>query len=144
MMLKSIMHHPVLYIGEIGRVSHYQLLPTHNTQKTVLYDDHNLHLYKFGTSSNIVRREKEHKRYFHQFDLKVLKESNRCLEIEALLRKELSIKRLLLNVSHKNSIQKEIMFLPTLNEKEWVIDFLSDLVSKKYHYNKVIDYRLPW
>lgn len=134
--LHCMKHRPLIYVGGIGQVKDYvpNIKPNQLKSRTelMLECDNDLEIYKFGVTSNIVRRSMEHKRVFNRFDIQVLRESYKNYEIESLIRQELRKKKLLLQLVIKQKVHNEIMYLPSDNDKEWFKDFLNELVIERY------------
>lgn len=147
-------HCPIFYTGEIGRIDTYKskIIPTHKSQLDLinycLYgnvsnvsnvsnvlnenDDNlaNINLYKFGISTNMHRRMKEHNRVFEYFDVKLIKESNRPQAVEYMITQELRSKNMLLKLDINNRLQREITFFRDKADKAWYSEMVDYYVIK--------------
>ncbi len=131
--LKVLKHCPIFYMGNIGESNKYahHIIPTHKSQIDCL-KYLNPDLYKYGISSDIYRRViKEHQKNFKSFDLMLLKESYRYQEVESIVTKELRHKKRLLKLNWNKRMQREITYFEDENERQWLIDFIDELVMER-------------
>lgn len=163
---ENMKHCPIFYTGEIGRIGMYKskIIPTHKSQLDLinycLYENvsnlsnknnknnenvskdnlANINLYKFGISTNMYRRMKEHNRVFEYFDMKLIKESNRPQAVEYMITQELRSKNMLLKLDINNRLQREITFFRDEVDKVWYSEMVDYYVIKlQKDYNQFID-----
>lgn len=126
--------YPIIYTGEIGRISDYssRLITLHPSQENIIREQPNLLLYKYGTSSDVCRRIKEHNRQFKYFDIKILKGTIRHLEVEQKITRELKQKNLLYKMMLKGRVKREILCFTEEWQKEWFVCLVDDLIRDQY------------
>jgi len=137
-------HYPVLYTGEIGRVRDYssRLITLHPAQEEIIRTSPDLRVYKYGTSSDVWRRTKEHNRQFKYFELKVLKGTLRHLELEQMITRELKCKNLLYKLmvrGNETKMLREIVCFSEEWQKEWYVDLIDDLINKQLMSHILVD-----
>ncbi len=126
--------YPIIYTGEIGRINDYssRLITLHPSQEDIIREQPNLLLYKYGTSSDVCRRIKEHNRQFKYFDIKILKGTIRHLEVEQKITRELKEKNLLYRMMVKGKVKREILCFTEEWQKEWFVCLIDDLIRDQY------------
>jgi hypothetical protein len=132
--LKTLRHRPVIYIGEIGQINHYQeqIIPRHKSHIEIFEEFPSLPLYKYGVSTDVCRRfSKEHVKTFHYFDVKFIQESFRHQEVEHIIKQELILKNRIVHLVLAKKVQREIMFLLDDKEKQWFLDLIQDVITEK-------------
>lgn len=143
----SMKHCPIFYTGSIGKMKDYnsQIITTHKSQLDIIHacgeeDDIDIDLYKYGISTNIHRRIREHKRGFKRFDVRVIKESSRPQEVEYKITQELKSKHMLLRINMNNKSYREITFFMNEKEKEWYSEMVDYYVlSSRKDYSHFIN-----
>lgn len=132
--LDKLKHYPIFYTGEIGKINDYQslIIPTLDAQKDIIRNMSFLSVYKYGTTCDIFRRsEKEHKKTFKYFDLKLIRESIRPYEVEYIITNELRSRGLLYKLKLNEKMRREIVCFRNEEDKHWYVELVDYIVKKQ-------------
>lgn len=126
-------YYPIVYTGEIGCIRDYssRLITLHPSQEEIIREQPDLSLYKYGTSSDVSRRIKEHNRQFKYFDIKIIKGTLRHLEVEQRMTQELKHKNLLYKLMVQGKVKREILCFTEEWQKEWFVCLIDDLIRNQ-------------
>lgn len=120
--LKSLSVKPVLYVGEVGKITTYD--------KFSLFTEASL--YKYGITNNAYRRiVYSHMKRFDYFDLVTVKETENHRLVEKLLTQDLKKLGMHVRMDLNGHVHRELFYLKNpATQMDWLQSLLDELVLK--------------